>query len=424
VVLILVFSGGSSYTTRLIFSNASDLVNGDQVFIGPSSVGTVKSIALTRNGQAAVTIGLDSDASPLYRGTVARIVENGLAGVASHYITIQPAADTHPQIPSGGTIPSTDTYAQVGLDQLFNSLNGKTRDGLANIIQGEATAIKGRAADANRTIEYLAPGLQSTAQVTKELDRNEPAFDALLVSGAKTMETLASRSEQLTNLVEKADETTGAIASQSQNLQEALSLLPGTLSRSTTTEAGLRQTLAALTPLVQKSIPAVQKLKPFSQELSSFATTAIPTVDDLAALISSKSGNDLTSLLRQTGPLAAVLKNAFPKIEKSIKGSKAQIDYLRYYTPDIVAALSNLGNLSGYYDANGHYARTAPYFGAFGSTGLGGELTQRSPDERYDGLGVVRGGRCPGLATQPKSGDNSMPEKVPGCSTSTELPGS
>jgi phospholipid/cholesterol/gamma-HCH transport system substrate-binding protein len=426
VVLVLVFSSGSSYTTRLVFSDASGLVNGDQVFIGPSSVGTVKSIALTRDGQAAVTISLDSDAAPLYTGTVARIEENGLAGVASHYITIQPASTAHPQIPSGGTIPSTHTYAEVGLDQLFNSLNGKTRDGLANIIQGESASIKGHAQAANRTIEYLAPALQSTAEVTKEIDRNEPAFDALLVNGAKSMQTLASRSEQLTDLVEKADETTGAIATQSQNLKEALSLLPDTLARSTTTEAGLRQTLRVLTPLVQRSIPAVKNLKPFSQELSTFATTALPTLSDLSALIASKNGHDLTGLLRQAGPLEAVLRVAFPNIEKSIKSSAPQIDYLRDYTPDIVAALADLGNVSGYYNANGHYARAAPFFGAYGSTTVGGQLqlTQRDPDQRYKGLQVVRSGRCPGSGTQAPAGDSSMPEKVKGCSTSNDLPGS
>ena len=149
----VVLSSGSPYRVRLLFSDASGLVSGDQVMIGPSSVGSVQSISLTDNGQAAIVISLDGSAAPLYRGTVARIEENGLAGIASHYITLQPApARGNAQIPSGGTIPQSDTYAEVSLDQIFNTLNAQTRQGLRNIIQGEATSIKGKALEANRTL--------------------------------------------------------------------------------------------------------------------------------------------------------------------------------------------------------------------------------------------------------------------------------
>src|SRR5580692_6844302 len=91
-IVVLLLVNGSPYKVRLLFSDASGLVTGDQVMIGPSNIGSVQSIGLTSSGQAAIVIGLDGDAAPLYRGTVARIEENGLAGIASHYITLQPAS--------------------------------------------------------------------------------------------------------------------------------------------------------------------------------------------------------------------------------------------------------------------------------------------------------------------------------------------
>ena len=65
--------------------------------------------------------------------------------------------------------------------------------------------------------------------MTAELDHDEPAFDSLLVQGAQAMQALASRSQQLTELIAQTATTTGAIARQTQNLQQALQLLPGTL---------------------------------------------------------------------------------------------------------------------------------------------------------------------------------------------------
>lgn len=428
-VIVLLLTAGSSYTVRLLFSDASGLVGGDQVMIGPSSVGSVQSIGLTASGQAVVVIALDGDAAPLYRGTVARIEENGLAGIASHYVTLQPAAPSNPTIPSGGTIPEQDTYAEVSLDQLFDTLDPLTQKGLRNIIRGEATSIAGRTAAANATLHYLAPALESTSNVTKQLDRYEPAFDQLLVEGAQTMQRLASRSEQLTSLVDETDQATGAIASQSKALETTLGLLPSALSRSTATFAGLRQTLASLTPLVDAAKPAVTQLPQFARELGLFAQTARPTLTELAALIDSSSHNGLTRLLSESPRLEALAVTAFPNIIASIEAqeSSGQLAYLREYTPDIVAALTDIGQTGAYYDANGHYARSEPFYGAFGISG--GQLTDTLPSDaqnggtpdRYGGLSVVKTGRCPGGATQPA--DHSMPESVSGCDTSNTPPG-
>jgi phospholipid/cholesterol/gamma-HCH transport system substrate-binding protein len=100
--------------------------------------------------------------------------------------------------------------------------------------------------------------------------------------------------------------------------------------------------------------------------------------------------------------------------------SQHQLDYLREYTPDLVAALTNLGQASGYYDADGHYTRTQPVFNAFG-IGTSNELVARSPSLRNQGLQRVSG-RCPGGAVQP-SPDGSAPWKVPGCNPATTPPG-
>jgi phospholipid/cholesterol/gamma-HCH transport system substrate-binding protein len=153
LVAVVLLRSGSSYHVRLLFSDASGLVTGNQVMIGPANVGTVDSISLTRDGQAAIVIDLDAGAAPLYRGTVARISDNGLASIAGHYITLEPAPSSNPTIPSGATISTRYTYPEVSLDQLFDTLNPLTRAGLRNVIIGAGTSIAGRARDANRTLE-------------------------------------------------------------------------------------------------------------------------------------------------------------------------------------------------------------------------------------------------------------------------------
>ena len=420
VVVLVVLSGSTAYTLKADFQDAGGLVSGNDVLMGPAKVGTVQSISLTPNGQAQVTMSIDSGA-PLHEGTVARIYENSLSGIANKYVVLEPAASQAPTIPSGGTIGEQDTYSFVSLDEVFDALDPLTRAGLRGVIQGEAASIDGRAKQASQTFKYLAPGLASTSNLTAELDRNEPAFDGLLVQGAQAMQALASRSSQLSDLINQAGTATGAIARQSQALEQALVLFPGTLSRATSTFAGLRTTLDALDALVAKSKIASRRLVPFTKSLNAFTQAAIPTVTALSDLIHNPAGaGDLTTLLKDTPELARLASKAFPDLVKSMDASQLQLDTLREYTPDVVAALGDVGQASGYYDANGHYLRVQPTFFAFGTDGQG-RLTTRPPWERYRGLQVAHS-RCPGGAVQP-SPDGSSPNAVSGCDAGSTPPG-
>lgn len=407
---------------KLDFSDASGLVTGNQVLIGPANVGSVQSIGLTPNGEAQVTISLESAAAPMHAGTIARINENSLSGIADHYIVLNPGPESAPTIPTGGQIPEQSTYSEVSLDQLFDSLDAPTRQGLRGFIEGEAASIQGKASEAHQTLQYFAPALASTSDVTAELTRDEPAFDGLLVQGAQAMTQLASRSQELTQLISNGDQATGAIASQSRSLETALSLLPGALNHSTSTFAGLRQTLNSLDPVVNASKPASRQLEPFAVELRQLAEASIPTLNELSDLLRNPSGRgDLLTLLKDTPGLARVAIPAFPRLIHEMNISQDQLNAFREYTPDVVAALTNLGQAGAYYDANGHYVRTQPVFDAFAVNAANQLEPLPSFDTRYTGLQVVHG-RCPGSAIQPTA-DGSAPWVVPGCNAASTLPG-
>jgi phospholipid/cholesterol/gamma-HCH transport system substrate-binding protein len=419
VVLILVFGSSSTYTIRAQFQNASGLVTGNNVLIGTAAVGTVSSIGLTADGLAEVTLHLHG-VGRLHQGTVARIYEDSLSGIASKYVQLEPGPSSAPKIDSGGTIAAGNTHSEVNLDELFNTLNAKTRSGLSNLIQGEAASLKDGGPAAHRTLKYLAPGLASASQVTKELTRDEPSFDGLLVQGAKAMQALSSKSDELTQLISNTSQTAGAVDRQSAALQQSLDLLPGVLQRSTTTFEGLDTTLDALTPVVNASKPNLAELPQFASQLNTVSHQALPTVKQLNDLISNPSGSgDLISLLQESPSLANVAAQSYPEMIKQFENSKPQLNYLRDYAPDVVAALSNVGQASSYYDANGHYVRTQPDTFALQINGSN-ELVAQPPADRYAGLTHVSK-RCPGGAVTP-SPDGSAPLVVPGCTSSQATP--
>jgi phospholipid/cholesterol/gamma-HCH transport system substrate-binding protein len=422
LVVLVLFNGGDPYRLRADFQDSGGLVVGDEVLVGAAKVGSITSVRLTDSGQAEIGMQLDGSGAPMHAGTVARIYQNSLSGIANRYVSLEPGPREGAPIRDGGLIASDHTFASVNLDQLFDTFDPLTRAGLRGFVRGQAASIQNRAAAANQTLRYLAPGLASTSNLTAELARDTPAFDGLVVQGARAMAALASRRQQLADLIANANATAAAIANQSQALRQALVLLPGTLTRGTATFAGVRSTLDALDPLVARSLPATRRLAPFSASFHSLATVATPTVAQLSTLIHDPSGaGDLTTLALQTPALARLTAVAFPRAIREMNSSQAQLDYLREFTPDVVAALSNLGQVTAYYDASGHYARTQPDFFPFSLNPSTNVLSATPAFDRLTGVQVVHG-RCPGGAMQPPP-DGSAPVAVPGCRSSSTPPG-
>ena len=161
VVALVVLGGSTTYTLHADFVDAGGLVTGDEVLMGPAQVGSVQSISLTPNGQAQVKMSIDSDAAPVREGTVARIYENSLSGIANKYVVLEPAARRGARDPRRRP------------DHLRSHLLVRQpRPGVrrarpaharrpANVIKGEAASIKGKSAQANQTLKYLAPGLSA-----------------------------------------------------------------------------------------------------------------------------------------------------------------------------------------------------------------------------------------------------------------------
>src|SRR3954447_15670214 len=110
VILVgfIVFGGGGGYTVKAYFQNANQLVKGNQVELDGTPIGSVKSMAITPNGQAVITLGIDSKYSPLPEGVHATIRQASQSGIANRYVdlTVPAASAIHQQskIPDGGQI--------------------------------------------------------------------------------------------------------------------------------------------------------------------------------------------------------------------------------------------------------------------------------------------------------------------------------
>jgi phospholipid/cholesterol/gamma-HCH transport system substrate-binding protein len=408
IVAYLLFSGGGGADYHLEMNEAGQLVRGDQVQVGGVPVGSVTNIALTHDFKARITIHVDSSLTPLHEGTISEIRVPSLTSVANRYVALTPGPNNRPALPAGATLPASATHEVVDLDQLFNTLNPKTRKGLQQFIQGSAEQYVGTSPEFGEATEYFAPAFAATDHFFSELVRDQGTFTDFLVESAKALTTIAARKESLTDLVGHADETFQAIGSQQSNLASGLRQLPVTLNQGNKTFAEVPPTLAALTRLVNAQRPNTQADTTLFAKLRPLVVTATPAVTNLSQAISRPGAdNDLTEAFAALPALARELTTSSPDGVKALQEAAPITAFWGPYAPEVEGAFRMFDQTNAYYDANGHYVRFGPVTPSF-TLGANDNLTPASPQQALEGLKTGQLRRCPGGATQP-SADGSSP---------------
>jgi phospholipid/cholesterol/gamma-HCH transport system substrate-binding protein len=439
-VAVILLSGGSSYRVKAIFTNASQLVPGDQVQVAGNPVGSVSKITLTPSGQAELTLTINNSTyEPLHQGTDATVRLTSLSGIANRYVDLRLGSGTAAKIPNGGVIPTSDTTSAVDFDQLFNTLDGPTRKGLQNVIQGSAAQYANAGQKAQAAWRYLNPAVASSSLLFRELNRDTSKFTNFIVKSGNLVSDIAQRQSDLSGLVQHLNTTTQALAAQHTALGQSLQRLPGFMRLANTTFVNLRSALDDLKPLVDASKPVAPKLQKLLEQLKPLAEDSVPTVRDLSNIIKKPGGdNDLIELTKLGVPLAqATVRDikangktrpgAFPISTTALNDSTPELATARPYAVDLTGWFEGYTH-PGTIDANGGASRIAPVVGLGsienGSLNIFSSLLNILPGSSdrlsfaQQSLTTGQGDRCPGSMERgaiyyPESGFPCNPNEVP-----------
>jgi phospholipid/cholesterol/gamma-HCH transport system substrate-binding protein len=426
LVTVLLLGGGGDHHYKLLFQTGGQLVKGNEVLIGGTPVGSVDDISLTDNNQAEVAITVDQ---ALHEGTTAVIRATSLSGVANHYISLTPGPNNSPVLAKDATLTGADTTTPVDLDQLFDTFNGRARKSLRLLIQGFDQTYVGKGPQANKTYKYFAPSLSATDRVLQELNRDQGVLTNFIVNSSRVFTAVSERSNDLSGLISNSNQALGAIASQNRAFDRSLAVLPSTLRQGNTTFVNLRAALDDLDPLVNTSKVATRNLDPFLRKVQPVLHRAVPVFTDLRKVVNLPgANNDLADSVKALPKLEPRARTAFPATVNASNASLPFIRFARPYSPDLFGAFTALGQVTAYYDANGHFARVQPAnANLFSVNPVTRNLDPIPPDEQFNGLNFKIYKRCPGGATQPIPGSNPFTDNGnlgPGdCNTGDVPPG-
>jgi virulence factor Mce-like protein len=241
---------GQDYVLNANFKDANGVTRGADVEISGHAVGQVTGVNVD-GSQARVTMRISQQYAPIHHGSIARIRYSTL--LAQKYIELAPVAGGE-AVPSGGSVPSTDTITPVDFDQFLSSLDPQTRQKLQVVIQQAGSGVDGRQVAINDLLDQLhglsvesQPPLDTFAQHSSNLDH-------IVTNLGTASNRLAQSHDNLGQLVASANDVNGRVADQNASLAGLIRHLGNLMSDFNVTLAGnetnLHQTVVLLDPLI------------------------------------------------------------------------------------------------------------------------------------------------------------------------------
>ena len=325
------------------------------------------------------------------------------------------------------------TTSVVDLDQVFNTIDKKTRGDLQDVIKGFATQYEGKSEEVGQSAKYFNPLLSTSRVLADQVTEDEGALTRFLVNSSRAVTAVAERRDDLSGAGRQRERDGRRDRRRERGARRArCELLPTTLRRANTTFVNLRATLDDLDVLVAESKPATKDLAPFLRELRPLVRDARPTIRDLSTLIAPRRPRQRPRRGDAQDAGAAARRHAAPSAAAAPRSSArsrcSSSSAPTRPTSSAGCATSARARRTTTPTATSRASSRSSTRSTFTDNPAGGVLTPIPPSQRFDGLetGVLK--RCPGAASQRPAGQlgalhRQRQPRPDDCDPSLVLPG-
>ena len=349
------------YRFEVAFPDASQLADQADVRISGVSVGKVIGKSLDpRGNRTLATIQLSTAFAPIHKDTVAILREKTIGGET--YVQLSPGAPGSPMLRDGGILPRSQVKPAVELDQIFNSLDPRTRAAFRQWQQHLAVAVQGNDQNLSNVIGNLPAFAADATNLLQVLDVQHTAVVNLLHNGGTVFAALNRSQSALRGLITTGEQTFATTAANNNAIADTFHVFPTFLTETKLTMARLQSFSTNTDPLIKELVPVAEQLKP-----------TLTSVRQLAPY--------LRSFFYNLGPLITVSKTGLPAVRDTLNGTTPLLaslgPFLEQLNP-IVSWLSLHQQLISDFISNGAGGLAATTT-SFGGNGTGHYLRQFGP---------------------------------------------
>ena len=350
------------YEFKVPFDEATQLAVESDVRISGVSVGKVKDIELSKDGQAMTTIELDDRYAPIPKDTQATLRQKTLLGET--YVELSPGSDSASDLPEDGSLSAGQVSDGVQLDEIFRTFDEPTRAAFQAWMEGASQALRGRGDDLSAAIGSLDPFARQADQALRLLDSQQVAVRDLIRNGGEVFNALSERRGQLQGLVRSSQRVFATTAARNRELARTFQIFPTFLRESRLTVARLADFSRNAEPLVRRLEPAARQLSPTLEDLGDLAPNLQRFLHGLGrAIDAAKQGVPALERLLGTDlhPLLARLDPYLAQLNPILKGVALYKHEITAFFANVAAATNNVLGAGGKIY---RHLRTEPVLGA------------------------------------------------------------
>ncbi|MGB2712016.1 MAG: MlaD family protein [Conexibacter sp.] len=334
--LWVAFGGGfplkpKGYRFHVRFGEATQLAQQADVRISGVPVGKVVKLQLGEGETTDATIQLDERYAPIPKDARAILRSKTLLGET--YVELTPGHESAGTLPEDGTLPDTQVAKTVELDEIFRSLDPRTRRSFQVWMQSVAQGLEGRGQDLNDALGNLAPFAEDTNVLLELLNEQEPAVRQLVRNTGTVFDALSERTGALTGLIRNSNTVFSTIADRNEQLAATWRAFP-------TFQRESIRTLDRLNRFTRETDPVITQLRPVARQLS-------PTLQSLGRLAPS-----FRQFFVDLGPLITAAQTGLPAFRTfltDIRPALGQLDpFTRSLNPFLLFVAQYLPELDGF----------------------------------------------------------------------------
>ncbi len=336
---------------------------GQSVTIAGAKIGEIASVQ-SNGGNALVTMNITPKyARYIYRN--ATMLLRPKTGLKDMTVEVDPGTPKAGRVPSGYTVPQSQTAPDVNFEEFLASLDGETRAYLQELIAGAGQGLKGNSANLSATFKRFDPIALYARKITAQLQLRNKNIERAVHNFQLIITTLGDKDTEISQAIDASNAVFKTFAEQDQNFQRTLKLLPSTLSKTKSGLGKLARSAAVVGPTLTKLEPFANALAPAQVASRSLFKTSTPIIKNEVRPFARK----ILPVVNQLQPSLKELGEAFPGLEKSFAVFNEFFNELAYnpgpkqggFLFFLGWANHNLNSVLSTSDAHGPLGRTVAY---------------------------------------------------------------
>jgi len=302
------------YQVRVEFSATPGLDPGlgQPADVAGVPVGEISAATLV-DGRALVTLSIERSQLPhVYVNATAQLVPD--TPLDDLEVDLNPGSPPAAVLADDALIPIGESTVPVPVDSLLDALDGDTRTYLASLISATGYGVGGRGPDLRALLEQIGPTARQIRELAGALASRRVALAQVVHSLSVLAVAAGNRQNAIRQVVSAGSRTLQVLAGQDAALQQALSLLPGTLADTDGALASATGFAQQLRPTLIALQPAVQRLPAALAGTERLASVATPNLRDVIRPLVTQANLSLPAVATSVRHLDAVtpdLDNAF-----------------------------------------------------------------------------------------------------------------